>query len=190
MEWPGMSISVIGCSFCPRPHLVEEGFFLWPRRGSSLDWALGSTYILVWAPRSVTLTITPRDSSFLPRGRKRGSRCDDSYFAPILHYSWLWDILLVYPSRVPTVSVHETHFHLGLFTRRRKSNGWRMLWKLNGIYFACNSFLEIWANWLPPGLPPISDIWGEIILLYSQTLEFCGSFRLLTLQVFPRTPSR
>ena len=53
-----MPLLVIGRSFCPRPYLAEKGFFPWPRRGSSLDWALGPTcgptYILVWTPRSVT----------------------------------------------------------------------------------------------------------------------------------------
>ena len=56
--------------------MAEEGFFLgldlWP-----------NVYILVWAPWSVTPTIAPRDSSFLPYGRKGGSRCDDSSFTPI-----------------------------------------------------------------------------------------------------------
>ena len=80
-----MPLSVIGRSLCPRPYLAEEGFFPWPRRGSSLDWALGPTCILVWAPQSITPTIAPRDSSFLPHGRKGGSRCDDSPFTSILH---------------------------------------------------------------------------------------------------------
>ena len=50
----GVSLPVAGCLLYPRPHPCREGFSPWPRRGFSLDWALGPMQVSTWVYWSFT----------------------------------------------------------------------------------------------------------------------------------------